>query len=147
MTQNFEQKFKILQNRITFEKDSYEDFYKLGQLYLRKKIYSNAIDVFRQALKCWDWNDQIGLGSLYNTIGFMYYTLKEYDYAIYYYKQALYLIPDYTLALTNLAVTYEKLKLFETSYHVYKKVLQYDANNKIANSRIPYLKNKFQFLE
>lgn len=144
LTQKFEQILKTLKNRTTLNENSYEDCYKLGQLYLRKKNYTNAIIFFQRCLKCWDLNDIIGLSSLYNTIGFMYFNLKDYDYAIYYYKKALYLLPDYRVTLINLAVTYENLQMFKKAYYLYLKVLDYYPNNKIANSAILTLEKKLK---
>lgn len=142
LTQNFEQILKTLKNRTNLSKNSSEDFYKLGQLYLRKKNYTNAILALQRSLKCWDFNDILGLASLYNTIGFMYFTLKDYDYSIYYYRKALYLVPDYQITLLNLAVTYEKLNMFKEAYNLYLKISFYNPNNKFALNKINNLQNK-----
>ena len=84
-----------------------------------KKIYDKAINLFRKALKYWDENDKIGLGSLYNTLGFTYFKLKQYEEAIYYYSQAIKLLPDYTLALTNLGLVYENKQMYKEAYNTY----------------------------
>jgi tetratricopeptide (TPR) repeat protein len=145
LTQNFEQKLKTLQNRTTLNQNFYEDFYKLGQLYLQKKNYNSAILFFQSSLKYLDVNDIIGLASLYNTIGFMYFNLKDYHYALYYYKKALFLIPDYKIILINLAVTYEKLQMLKKAYKLYLQVLSYDPNNQLAISKISDLDKKLEF--
>jgi len=141
-TQNVEKKIINLQDNIKTNKASYESFYKLGQLYLKKKLFYKAILLFRRALKTWNTNDKIGLGSLYNTIGFTYFELKQYDLAIYYYKIAIKIIPDYTLALTNLAYTYEKMNLYVKAYDCYKTTLVWNPQNQLASSRILGVKRK-----
>jgi tetratricopeptide (TPR) repeat protein len=142
MTQKVEKRILRLENRIQMNEQFSNNFYKLGQLYLRKNFYEKAITLFRKSLVNWDRNDKIGLGSLYNTLGFTYFQLKEYDYAKYYYLQAIKLLPDYTLALTNLGLIYELHKMYLEAYDIYKIVLTYEENNKIALSRIVVIKEK-----
>nr|YP_011006655.1 hypothetical protein V2488_pgp021 [Halosiphon tomentosus]WAM63800.1 hypothetical protein [Halosiphon tomentosus] len=135
-TQKLEKKIFELQEIIKKNDSYYEASYKLGQLYLKKKLFSKAILLFRKTLKTWDTNDKIGLGSLYNTIGFTYFTLEEYNLAIYYYEIAVEILPDYTLALTNLGYAYEKANLVLESYNSYKKALFYDPKNNLASERM-----------
>lgn len=142
MTQSVEKRISILETRLQTDERSSDNFYKLGQIYLRKKIYDKAINLFRQSLKYWDENDKIGLGSLYNTLGFTYFKLKEYDQAIYYYTQAIKLLPDYTLALTNLGLVYENKQMYKEAYKTYSNALKYENQNKIANTRLPIMKLK-----
>jgi tetratricopeptide (TPR) repeat protein len=142
MTQTVEKRITTLEGRLQSEENSADNFYKLGQIYLRKKIYDKAINLFRQALKYWDENDKIGLGSLYNTLGFTYFKLKEYEQAIYYYSQAIKLLPDYTLALTNLGLVYENKQMYKEAYNIYANALKYENENKIAKTRLPIMKMK-----
>jgi tetratricopeptide (TPR) repeat protein len=144
MTQKVEKKISILENKLQTDQRSSDDFYKLGQIYLRKRIYDKAINFFRQSLNDWDENDKIGLGSLYNTLGFTYFKLKEYEQAIYYYCQAIKLLPDYTLALTNLGLVYENKQMYAEAYKTYSKVLIYENQNKIAKARLPIMKMKYE---
>lgn len=132
---NFEKKLQQNKNCSAYS-------YKLGQLYLGKKIYNKAIHLFRDSLKNWDQNDKIGLGSLYNTLGFTYFKLNEYDQATYYYSQAIQLLPDYTLALTNLGLVYESQQKYKKAYKTYQLVLLYDDKNKIAFSRLSVVQFK-----
>jgi tetratricopeptide (TPR) repeat protein len=142
MTQAVEKRISILETRLQTNERSADNFYKLGQIYLRKKIYDKAIGLFRQSLKYWDVNDKIGLGSLYNTLGFTYFKLKEYEEAIYYYTQAIKMLPDYTLALTNLGLVYENKQMYQEAYKTYSKVLKYERENKIAKNRLPIMQLK-----
>ena len=139
-TQKLEKKTFELQILIKKNNASYELYYKLGQLYLKKKLFPKAILLFRKAINNWDINDNIGHGNLYNIIGLTYFTLKEYELAIYYYKIALEIIPDYTIALINLAYVYEKQNLLLDSYNSYNRVLYYDNNNSLALKRIKIIK-------
>src|SRR6476620_2168819 len=139
--QKVEKRLSLLKTRLQKKERSSENFYKLGQLYLSKKIYEKAINLFRSSLNLWDQNDKIGLGSLYNTLGFYYFKLEKYDNAIYYYTIAIKLLPDYVLALTNLGLVYEKKQNYKEAYTNYEKAFKYNKNNKIISSRLIALKS------
>jgi len=143
-TQKVEKRLSYLETKLQKNERSSENFYKLGQLYLSKKIYEKAISLFRSSLNVWDKNDKIGLGSLYNTLGFSYFKLKQYNHAIYYYNQAIKLLPDYALALTNLALVYEKKQMYKEAYFTYLKAFSFEKRNKLIQSRLSVLKLKLQ---
>src|SRR6476661_5210429 len=142
MTRQVETRLSLLEKRLQQNNTSSDNYYKLGQIYLGKKIYEKAIILFRKALKYWDQNDKIGLGSLYNTLGFTYFKLKQYEEAIYYYNQAINLLPDYTLGLTNLGLVYENKQMYKEAYNTYTNALKYENENKIAKTRLPIMKIK-----
>lgn len=146
MTQEVEKRLLTLEIKLETEQRFYDNFYKLGQIYLRKTFYEKAINLFRQALVNWNKNDTIGLGSLYNTLGFSYFKLKQYEYAEYYYLQAIILLPDYTLALTNLGLIYETNRMYKEAYNMYGKTLRYQSENKIASNRINSVQKKSQLI-
>ena len=140
MTQKVEKRLSLLENRLQMDEKSSDNNYKLGQLYLCKKIYTKAITLFRNSLQYWDKNDEIGLGSLYNTLGFTYFKLKQYESAIYYYIQAIDLLPDYILALTTLGLAYENKQMYKDAFKIYLNVLKYEKKNKIALARLSIIK-------
>lgn len=141
LTQKVEKRIENLQKQIQVNSINYENNYKLGQIFLRKKLYDQAILYFQQALKGWNSQDKLGLGSLYNTLGFTYFTLKNYFFAIYYYKCAINLLPDYFLALNNLSFTYEKVQNYDKALNFYL-LAKLNKKKKIINSRIFYLNKK-----
>ena len=127
LKQNLEKNLTGFQSQIN--KKSYESQFKLGQIYLRKKIYNKAIAEFRECFSIWDKNDRLGLASLLNTLGFTYFNLKQYEIAKYYYKIALSLTPDYFISLTNLAYLYQSQGQIDELDDVYKKLKKLDSNN------------------
>lgn len=145
-TQRLEKKIFKLQESVKQTDSFYEDYYQLGQLYLKKKLFRKAIMIFRKALQLWDLNDEIGLGSVYNAIGFTFFSLEEYDYAIYYYDIALKTIPDYSLSRINLGYSYEKLNLLKEAQNCYQTALSWDPNNQLANNRCFELNKKISRL-
>jgi tetratricopeptide (TPR) repeat protein len=147
MSLKVESRLSLLEKRLQQNKTSSDYSYKLGQLYLGKKLYDKAISLFRNSLNYWDLNDKIGLGSLYNTLGFTYFKLKQYEHAVYYYTQAIKLLPDYTLALTNLGLVYESQRNYKEAFKVYKNTLSYDNKNKIASLRLPIVQLKNNLID
>jgi len=116
--------------------------YSLGVIYLSKKLFDQAILQFSSALKNWDKLDTKGLANLYNTIGFTYFESGQYDVSIYYYKEAINLDSNYTIAMNNLAYSYEKKKMLEEAIKTYSKVLSFDGDNEIANEKLLSLQKR-----
>ena len=144
LTRKAEKKLLALEQKIYKKNNTYEDLYKLGQIYLGKKNYNKAITLFRESLKEWNLNDKIGLASIYNTLGFTYFKLEQYDYAIYYYNRAIEIIPDYILALTNLGFCYEERKNYEQALSTYNQILNFDQNNRKVNEKLLTLQSKIR---
>nr|YP_011007499.1 hypothetical protein V2496_pgp020 [Sporochnus bolleanus]WAM64928.1 hypothetical protein [Sporochnus bolleanus] len=144
--QRIEKTIFKLQEIIKKNNTLYEVNYKLGKLYLKKKLYKKAILLFKQALKTWDTNDKIGLGNLYNMLGFTYFTLNQYKLAIYYYSIALKFIPTSSLLLLNLGYAYEKLTYISEAYNTYKSILILEPENQIASTRIVLVEKKLKYL-
>ena len=116
--------------------------YSLGVIYLSKKLFDQAIVQFSSALKNWDRLDTEGLATLYNTIGFTYFESGQYDVSIYYYKEAINLNSNYSVALNNLAYSYEKKKMLQEAIRTYSKVLTFDENNKTASEKLLSLQKR-----
>ncbi len=116
--------------------------YSLGVIYLSKKLFDQAIVQFSSALKNWDRLDTEGLATLYNTIGFTYFESGQYDVSIYYYKEAINLNSNYSIALNNLAYSYEKKKMLQEAIRTYSKVLTFDENNKTASEKLLSLQKR-----
>jgi tetratricopeptide (TPR) repeat protein len=131
-----------LQKKVRENKATGLDHYLLGTLYLSKKLFDQAIIQFRYALKSWDNSDNSGLANLYNTIGFTYFESDQYELAIYYYKEAIKSVEDYTTAWNNLGYAYEKRKMLSEALESYKSVLSYDDTNEVANDRFQVLQRR-----
>ena len=137
-----ENELSYLQKKSKLGEMTYVDYYSLGVIYLSKKLFDQSIIQFSYALKNWDNNDITGLANLYNTIGFTYFETNQLDFAIYYYKKAIEIIPDYIVAIKNLAYAYERKKLLSEAIETYKIVLNYDQNNTVANEKIMSLSKR-----
>ena len=143
---NVESDFDKLQKKIKSKSATSQDYYSIGVIYLSKKLFDQAIVNFSQALKIWDMSDPTSLANLYNTIGFTYFETGQFDISIYYYKQAISLIPKYIIALNNLAHSYEKNNMITEAIQTYNKVLIYDKTNPIAFNKIKFLSSKIRLI-
>ena len=139
LTQQLENNLDKFRSKKIAKNSSYENLFKLGQLYLRKKIYNKAIEEFRACFRKWDKNDKLGIASLFNTLGFTYYQLKEHEIAVYYYKIALMVTPDYVTSLTNLAYLYQNQNQVSELQSVYKKLLEFEPQGKKTHEIKDYL--------
>ena len=141
-----ESEFSSLQKKLKMGEMTYQDHYSLGVIYLSKKLFDQSIIQFSYALKYWDnsISNNSELANLYNTIGFTYFETNQLDFAIYYYKKAIEIMPDYVTALKNLGYAYEQKKFMPEALEIYKTVLQYDQNNDLANGKIISLSRKIR---
>ena len=139
---NLETNLYDLQKKVREDKATGLDHYLLGTIYLSKKLFDQAIIQFRYALKKWDNTDKTGLANLYNTIGFTYFEGEQYELAIYYYKEAIKNLDQYTTAWNNLGYAYEKRKMLQEALDSYRSVLSYDLTNEVANGRFQTLQRR-----
>ena len=129
LRQNLEKTLVEIQSEPEKDVNPYENRFKLGQIYLRKKIYTKAIEEFSECAENWDKNDRLGLASVFNSLGFTYYQLDENQRAIEYYKTALELTPDYTTCLLNLGYAYKAQNQLEDLMSLVNQMTQYEPDH------------------
>lgn len=135
---NLEAVITDLQPKLQKEKGAPEEYYELGSVFLKKKLYAKAISEFQKAIKAGGEN----MAEIYNAIGFAYFAQEQYDLAIKHYKEAVELQPGYVFALNNLAHSYEKKKLIPQAIEVYEKVLAIAPNDDTAKRRLVSLRKR-----
>jgi tetratricopeptide (TPR) repeat protein len=133
--QTVEQKLRGLEDCMASGNPSHADYFKLGQIFLQKNDFDLALKNFVYSLSAWDKNDKLGISCCLNTIGVTYFNMQEYDYARYYYIEALKIFPNYLKALENLAFLYETIKDKPEACLMYKKIWALDKTNKIARDK------------
>ncbi len=127
-----------LQPKLQKEKGTPEDYYQLGSVYLRKKLYAQAIALFNKALKEGGDNNP----EVYNALGFSYFSQEQYDLAIKNYKEAIALQDGYVTAINNLGHAYEKKKLLPQAIEMYEQALKLDEKNETAKRRVTSLRKQ-----
>lgn len=141
-TRRVETTFTRLQNKLTKDKGTAQEYYELGSIYLDKKLYSQSITLLQKALKAKDLEGSENTALIYNALGFAYASQEQYDLAIRNYKEALELQPGYGVALNNLGFAYEKKQLISQALEVYEQALALDAQNKTAQRRSESLRKR-----
>lgn len=131
-----------LQNKLSKEKGTAQEYYELGSLLLDKKLYVQAAVQLKLALKALGDDEIDNAALIYNALGYTYFAQEQYDLAIRTYKEALNLDPNYVVALNNMGHSYERKQLIPQALEAYKKALSCEPNNKTAKRRSDSLKKR-----
>ena len=108
------------------------ELYEFGSVQIKKRLYTEATKTFLKAIKTYDNEPNEAKAIIENALGFSYAAQNEFKKAIKHYDSAIKLLPNYTVALNNLASAQQRLLEYELAYATYKKVLVIDPNNKTA---------------
>lgn len=135
---SLEKTIMALQPKLQKEKGEPQEYYELGSVYLKKKLYVKAISEFQKALKSGDKP----MPEVYNALGYAYFLQQQYDLAIKNYKEAIEIEPQYIFAINNLGHAYEKKKLIPQALETYEKVLAIAPDNNTAKRRAASLRKR-----
>ncbi len=141
-TRQTEGRFSRLQKKLKDEQGTAHEYYELASLYVDKKLYVQAVNLFNKALKSAKKIEPENQALIYNALGFAYFAQEQYDLAIRNYKEAIKLYPEYVVALNNLANVYEKKQLTTKAIETYEESLTVEPNNKIAKERSESLRKR-----
>lgn len=141
-TRRVEGTLNRLQNKLSKEKGTAQEYYELGSLMLDKKLYSQAIIQLKQAVKVLDKEDADKAALIYNALGYSYFAQEQYDLAIRQYKEALGVAPGYVTALNNLGHSYERKQLTVQALESYESALKYEPGNTTAKRRADSLRKR-----
>lgn len=142
-TRKTESKLFKLQEKLTKEKGTVDDYYELSSIYLEKKLYVQAVDLLQKGLRIKDYEREEDIAKIYNALGFAYFAQDQYDIAIRQYKEALKVDPNYVTAYNNLGHAYEKKKLTAPALEAYESALKYDPQNDTAKRRAESMRKRF----
>ena len=117
------------------------DLYELASVQLRKRLYGQAAENLKLAIKRADAQQEPSEARalIENALGFSLAAQNNYKTAIRHYRLALQAKPDYPVALNNLAFALEKLLKPDEAKETYDKVLVLDPGNKTARKRLKLL--------
>ena len=108
------------------------ELYEFGSIQIKKRLYSEATKTFLKAIEYYENEPDEAKAIIENALGFSYAAQNEFKKAIKHYNSAIKLLPEYTVALNNLASANQRLLDYDLAYENYKKVLKIDPNNKTA---------------
>lgn len=141
-TRRIESTLSRLQNKLTKEKGTAQEYYELGSLLLDKKLYTQAALYLQQALKKLDEEEAVNGALIYNALGYTYFAQEQFDLAIRNYKEALKIAPDYVTVLNNLGHSYERKQLVSQALESYEEALKHEPQNSTAKRRSEALKKR-----
>jgi len=141
-TRKLEMSLERLENKLTIEKGTAQEYYELGSIYVDKKLYSQATVLFQKALKAKYLEGDENQAVIYNALGFAHFGQEQYDIAIRQYKEALKFQPEYVTSLNNLGHAYERKKLIAQALEMYEQALAYDPENATAKKRVDSLRKR-----
>ena len=95
-------------------------------------FFGSITKTFLKAVEYYENEPNEAKAIIENALGFSYAAQNEFKKAIRHYNSAIKSLPEYTIALTNLASAQQRLLEYELAYETYKKVLMIDPNNKTA---------------
>jgi tetratricopeptide (TPR) repeat protein len=113
--------------------------YELASVQLRKRLYDQAVDSLKLALKRSDGEPGEARALIQNALGFALAAQGNHASAIRHYKAALQAKADYPVALNNLGYALERQGLPEEARQAYTKALALDPGNKTTTKRLKLL--------
>ena len=126
------------QNLVKFEQKGLDSLTKVSELYefgsiqIKKRLYSEASKTFLKAIKYYEDEPNEAKAIIQNALGFSYAAQNEFKKAIKHYNSAIKSLPEYSVALNNLASAQQRLLEYDLAFETYKKVLVIDPSNKTA---------------
>jgi Flp pilus assembly protein TadD len=118
--------------------------YELASVQLRKRLYGQATDTLKAALKQSDGEEvpAEALALMENAMGFALAAQNKYAAAVRHYRSAVKAKPNYPVALNNLAFALEKQDKSEEARLTYNQVLELEPGNKTATRRLKSLERR-----
>lgn len=112
--------------------------YELASVQLRKRLYGQAADNLKLALRRADAEQapDEARALIENALGFALAAQNQIPAAIRHYRAALRARADYPVALNNLAFALEKQQKLEEAEGLYQKVLGLEPGNRTASKRL-----------
>ena len=108
------------------------ELYEFGSIQIKKRLYKEATKTFLKAIEYYENEPNEAKAIIENALGFSYAAENEFKKAIKHYNLAIKNLPEYTVALNNLASAQQRLLEYDLAYETCKKVLIIDPNNKTA---------------
>ena len=108
------------------------ELYEFGSIQIKKRLYKEATNTFLKAIENYENEPMEAKAIIQNALGFSYAAQNQFKKAIKHYNSALKYLPEYIIALNNLASAQQRLLEYDLAISTYKKVLEIDPNNKTA---------------
>ena len=127
-------KSKMYYNKMIEIDSSFISFYGLGMYYQKKRLYNQAIESYKTAIKIEDRKEA------YYNIGFCFLLLNDFKVAKDYFSDAINLDPSYLEAYYARGFTYKKLKQINLAVEDLKFCLMLEPGHEEARIQLESLK-------
>jgi len=134
---------KKMGERIRAGNASAEDYFEMGSILLRKKVFTQAVKNLQMAATNWDGDAQ-DLALVHNALGFGYSNTDKLDLAVAEFKKSVALQPGYVTAWNNLGEAHEKRKEMKEAIACYEESLVLSPNNPTATERLEEIKMRMK---
>ena len=121
------------------------ELYEFGSIQIKKRLYPQATETFLKAIKSYEDEPEEAKAIIQNALGFSYAAQKEFKKAIKHYNYAISSLPEYIVALNNLASAKQSLLEYDDAYVTYQKVLSIDPKNKTALKKTKELEKRIKY--
>ena len=118
-----------------------EEYFEMGSIMLRKKVFTQAVRNLKLAAQMWE-GDKEDLAQIHNALGFGYLSTDKLDEAIEEFNKAVELTPGYVTAWNNLGDALEQKKEFKGAIEAYEESLSLAPGNKIAETRLEEIRRR-----
>ena len=113
-----------------------ENLYDLGSAQLNKRLYPQATNSLKKALKQLKDEPDEAKAIIENALGFSQAAQDNFKEAIKHYQNAISVKSDYPVAMNNLAYAQEQLKNPDEALELYQQVIKLDPKNRTALKQI-----------
>lgn len=118
-----------------------EEYFEMGSIMLRKKVYTQAVRNLRLAAAQWEGAEE-DLAQIHNALGFGYLSTDKLEEAVTEFKRAVELQPGYVTAWNNLGDALEQLKDVKGAMAAYEESLTLSPGNQVAENRLTEIKRR-----
>lgn len=136
---------KELGERVRTSQATAEEYFELGAVLLRKKLYSQAAKNLEKARDRWEGEPE-ELAQLHNALGYAYAQKENYDQAVQEYRAAVSLQPGYVTAWNNLGDSLESKKDYKGALEAFEEALAYAPDNNVAKQKVDQLRTRVRRL-
>jgi len=122
-----------------------EEYFEMGSIMLRKKVYTQAVRNLKLAAEMWK-GDQEDLAQIHNALGFGYLSTDKFTESVAEFKRAVDLQPGYVTAWNNLGDALERLNDRKGAMLAYEESLVLAPGTQVAVTRLEEIKRRLSRL-
>lgn len=122
-----------------------EEYFEMGSIMLRKKVYTQAVRNLKLAASMWE-GDQEDLAQIHNALGFGYLSTDKLEESVAEFKKAVELQPGYVTAWNNLGDALERMNDRKGAMAAYEESLVLAPGNSVAANRLEEIKRRLSRL-